>query len=200
MKLVAVTNGEMEETDLVRTILDLAEVVDLIILREKQKTVSGYLSFVRNLLESGVPKQKLCVHKHMDVAGLTGVDHLHLPENGAAVNKVRKIYPHLTVGVSVHTIDAAIQAEEEGADYVMYGHVYSTSSKKGRTPRGIGNVANLTGVLSIPVVAIGGIHPGKVKELTAIGVEGIAVMSGIFSAEDPLEAADRYKRKGLYDG
>ena len=71
-------------------------------------------------------------------------------------------------------------------DYVLYGHCFETNSKKGKVPNGIQPIIDMKKELKIPVYAIGGITINKIKSLQQVKADGIAVMSGIFSAEDPL--------------
>lgn len=96
-------------------------------------------------------------------------------------------------GRSVHTIEQAIQGEQEGLDYLFYGHIYSTSSKPGVPARGIDQLRQLCAAVHIPVIAIGGIQPQHAEELMRAGAAGIAVMSGIFTADDPAEQAAAYR-------
>ncbi|WP_082096626.1 thiamine phosphate synthase [Paenibacillus wulumuqiensis] len=96
-------------------------------------------------------------------------------------------------GRSVHTTAHAIQAEQEGMDYLFYGHIYKTPSKRGVPARGIHQLHQLCGAVHIPVIAIGGIQPQHAEELVRAGAAGIAVMSGIFAADDPAEQAAAYR-------
>ena len=197
MVLVAVTNGKLEEGRLGVVIKEIAPYVHWIILRENQKTPQAYLSFVKHLLESGVHKQKLCIHDRVDIACLSGINKVHLPEKGLPVRDVKASFPFLKIGVSVHSVEAARQAEEQGADYAMFGHIYQTASKEGIEPRGLEELEKITGQLHIPVIAIGGITPERVSCLYEKGASGAAVMSGIFNEDDPLKAVRTYKKEEL---
>ncbi|MFG6117994.1 thiamine phosphate synthase [Thalassobacillus sp. B23F22_16] len=201
MKLVAVTNGKMRRQTLSAAIAEIEPLVDLIILRETHMNDADYQSIVEGLIASGVNRDKLCIHSRLDVAGETGAPNIHLKEKGSGVTKVKQTDPSLKVGVSVHSLQAAKQAEEEGADYVMFGHVYATSSKKGMEPRGLEELESITSSIDIPVIAIGGITPDRILEIQEAGAAGVAVMSGIFEAAQPLQAVKRYvKELTIHEG
>ncbi|WP_085507087.1 thiamine phosphate synthase [Thalassobacillus devorans] len=201
MKLVAVTNGKMETRELSAAIEEIEPLVDSIILREPHMAEDDYQWMVEELIVRGVDRAKLCVHCRLDVAGKTGVLNLHLKEKGSGVTKVKQADSSLKVGVSVHSLQAARQAEEEGADYVMFGHVYATDSKKGMAPRGIEELESITSSIDIPVIAIGGIIPDRIVEIQKAGAAGVAVMSGIFEAAQPLQAVKRYvKELTIHEG
>lgn len=193
MKLIAVTDGNMAEAELVETVQTIAPYVDFIILREKQKSPRAYLTFVNRLLAAGVAKDRLCIHEHAVICAITGVNRLHLPENSLPVNKIKQLFPSLTIGVSVHTLPKAVEAEQNGADYVMYGHVYATASKKGMEPRGIKQLEKIISSVYLPVIAIGGINVTKMEELAQVNADGIAIMSAVFSQDNPLEAVKRLR-------
>ncbi|WP_028782194.1 thiamine phosphate synthase [Thalassobacillus devorans] len=194
MKLVAVTNGRVEAGAWSR-VKEIEPLVDSIILREPHMGDADYQAMVEKLIASGADRDKLCIHSRVEIACKTGVPNLHLKEKGSGVKSVKQAHPFLKVGISVHSLQAARQAEAEGADYVMFGHVYATNSKKGLEPRGIDELKYITSSIDIPVIAIGGITPDKLQELQGISAAGIAVMSGIFGDAHPLQAVKRYVKE-----
>ncbi|MFG6115693.1 thiamine phosphate synthase [Halobacillus sp. MO56] len=201
MKLVAVANGRLEAGPLAAVIEEFAPLVDSIILREPHMAEVDYQLMVEKLIASGIDRDKLCIHSRLDVACKTGVPNLHLKEKGSGVKKVKQASSSMKVGVSVHSLQAARQAEEEGADYVMFGHVYATNSKKGMEPRGIEELEAITSSIDIPVIAIGGITPARLQEILEAGAAGVAVMSGIFEDAQPLKAVKRYvKELTIHEG
>ncbi|GGF27369.1 thiazole tautomerase [Halobacillus andaensis] len=195
MRLTAVTNGQLDETRLRKVLKEITPFVDAILVREKQKPPQEYLALVKALIADGIPKEKLWIHSRTDIACMTGVHHLHLPEKGVTVREVKESYPFLKVGQAVHSLSAAKQAEEEGADYVMFGHIFPTDSKKGRKARGVEELKEVTSTLCIPVIAIGGITIERMKDLHAAHAKGAAVMSGIINAAAPAEAVRQYQKE-----
>ena len=104
---------------------------------------------------------------------------------------MKENFPQLLLGNSIHSYEEGQQAKENGADYVLYGHVFPSQSKPGKTPKGLEELARLT-QLDIPVIAIGGITPENTGQVLQAGSKGIAVMSGVLDAHDPKAAVKAY--------
>ncbi|WP_191273993.1 thiazole tautomerase TenI [Neobacillus kokaensis] len=192
MEILAITDDQYHVKELASKIMQIQNYVDYIHIREKSKTARELLTLLELLQESGVPKRKIVVHDRLDVALVTGIENIHLPGHGLTINRVREKFPFMRIGCSVHSYEEARKSEQDGVDYVMYGHVFETNCKAGLAPRGLEELHKIKERLSIPVFAIGGITPDRMNE---IKVDGIAVMSGIFSAENPAEAARDYSEK-----
>jgi thiazole tautomerase (transcriptional regulator TenI) len=131
-----------------------------------------------------------------DLAELPGIGGIHLPERMLGTLPVgpASLSERPLVGVSVHSADAARTAAVAGADYVIAGHVFQTGSKPGQAGRGLRFIEEVTGSVSIPVIAIGGITPDNVTDVMTAGAYGVAVLSGILAAADPAQAARDYRR------
>ena len=138
---------------------------------------------------------RLLINDRADIAGPVGAFGVHLPENGMPVPAARKAMGGRgIIGVSTHDPDKARWAEDEGADFVTYGPVYFTPSKAAYgEPVGLQNLETVTRLLSIPVFAIGGILPNRVKPCVEAGAHGVAVISGILSAPDVMAAVKEYR-------
>lgn len=195
MELHAVTNDSLSVSELINQIKAVEPEVDFIHIRERSKTASELVHLVKQLLAEGVPKEKLIINDRVDVALLTNIHRVHLPGHSFSPKELRQKFPHLHAGVSVHSIEEAKAAEKNGAEYVIFGHVYATACKPGRKARGIKLVEELTSALSIPVVVIGGITPDRLPELMHIDLKGIAVMSGIFTHPQPRKMAQAFSQK-----
>nr|WP_245347804.1 thiamine phosphate synthase [Oceanobacillus polygoni] len=124
---------------------------------------------------------------------LQDIPNLHLPEYGLPVKIVKQQYPHLRVGCSVHSFEKAKDAEEAGADYVIYGHCFETNSKRGITPNGIVPISQMKKELRIPVYGIGGITLDKVPLMKQAKADGVAIMSGIFYTDAPIAVTKKYR-------
>ncbi|UOQ42832.1 thiamine phosphate synthase [Halobacillus salinarum] len=196
MQITAVTNGVLSYQRLLAILPEIEDALKYIVIREKQVTKVEYLQLMENLIEKGVPKHKLIVHQHVDLAIKLEIPTLHLPEIGPSVKNIKFMYPHLKVGVSVHSLASAQEKEKEGADYLMYGHVFQTASKTNLAPKGLASLRQLTDSISVPVIAIGGITPSSLGQLGKAGAQGAAVMSGIFDHPDPRSSAEQYQREG----
>ncbi|MER3125738.1 thiazole tautomerase TenI [Bacillus pumilus] len=195
MELHAVTNDSLPVDELSKQIKAITSEVDFIHIRERSKTASELVNLVKHLLLEGVPKEKLVINDRVDVALLTNIHRVHLPGHSFSPKELRKKFPHLHAGVSVHSLEEAKAAEKNGAEYVMFGHVYETTCKPGLQARGVQLVKELTSALSIPVVAIGGLTPDRIPEMRLTNVKGIAVMSGIFTHREPRIMAQAFSKK-----
>jgi thiazole tautomerase (transcriptional regulator TenI) len=154
------------------------------------------LYLLLQLLRQGkVREEKIVVHDRLDLALLAGIPNVHLPGHGLPVQHVKKKFPELRIGRSVHSFDEAKTAAQEGADYVVFGHLYETRCKEGVPGRGLDEYSRIKNVLDIPVYAIGGITLSKLDLLQQANAAGAAVMSGIFDSEDPGDSALQYSRK-----
>jgi thiazole tautomerase (transcriptional regulator TenI) len=192
VKLMAVTDDRQSVRDLASKIIAIKDMVDIVQIREKTKTAQEIITLLQYLEEGGVEKDKIILNDTLDIALLMGIQSVHLPEKGLPVKMVKQNYPHIRVGRSVHSYEGAKKAERDGADYVLYGHCFETDSKKGKTPNGIQPILKMKQELRIPVYAIGGITLNKIDTLQQVKADGIAVMSGIFSAENPFSSTKQY--------
>ncbi|MCS7300561.1 MAG: thiamine phosphate synthase, partial [Fimbriimonadales bacterium] len=86
------------------------------------------------------------------------------------------------------------RAAAEGCDYLLVGTMYPTQSHPDNLPEGISLLQAIRGAVSIPLIAVGGITPERVAECLQAGAQGVAVISGIADAPDPLQAAQAYAR------
>ncbi|NNU94479.1 thiazole tautomerase TenI [Geobacillus sp. NFOSA3] len=168
--------------------------VDAIHVREKMKTAREISEFLTALIKQGVPPRKIIVNDRIDVAVVFGVKGVQLAHHSLSVRKVKHHFPSLSIGCSVHSIAEAMEAEESGADYCIYGHVFATGSKVGVPPRGIESLRSVVNHVNIPVIAIGGIHSNNAEQVLKAGAHGIAVMSAVFFAEDPVGEAKKLKK------
>lgn len=145
------------------------------------------------LAGTGVP---LLVNDRPDAALACGADGVHLGQDDAPVPEARRLLgPAATIGVSVNTVDEALRAEREGADYVGAGPAYATATKATGLPvlgpEGIGAIKR---AVRIPVVAIGGIGPANAAALARAGADGIAVVSAVLGAPDARRAAEELRK------
>ncbi|WIG48135.1 thiazole tautomerase TenI [Bacillus halotolerans] len=195
MELHAITDDRKPVEDLARSIIAIQDEVDFIHIRERSKSAADILKLLELISEGGVDKQKLVMNGRVDIALFSNIHRVQLPSSSFSPKQVRARFPHLHIGRSVHSLEEALQAEKEDADYVLFGHVFETDCKQGLEGRGVSLLSEIKQRISIPVIAIGGMTPARLREVKQAGSGGIAVMSGIFSSDDPLEAARRYSRK-----
>lgn len=99
-------------------------------------------------------------------------------------------------GVSVHSVDEAVEAEKMGVDYVIAGHIFETDCKKGLAPRGLDFLKQVCNAVKIPVYAIGGINADNINSVAQAGADGACIMSGFMMCENPAEYMEKL-RKGV---
>ena len=134
-------------------------------------------------------RDRIVVHGEPRVAGSYGIQWLHL---GASWLEQTPPFARFTrVGISVHSLWEAIEAESLGADYVSFGHVFPTGSHPGTPGRDVAALAEVVERLDIPVLAVGGIDHVNVTRVLATGCAGIAVLSAIVDYADPAYAASK---------
>ncbi|APH05898.1 thiazole tautomerase TenI [Bacillus weihaiensis] len=193
MELHVITDGKQTIESLTEKILMIHREVDFIHIREKQKSAAEIMEIVTKLREKGVPTDKLIVNDRLDVALLQGLSRVHLPGSSFSIQEVKHYQPTIRIGRSVHSIEEAKKSEQDGADYLLYGHIFSTHSKEGLEPRGIDELKKICRSVSIPVIAIGGMTAETIK-LIPDKVHGVAVMSSVMGSDDPLQAVKHLKK------
>jgi thiamine-phosphate pyrophosphorylase len=136
--------------------------------------------------ERGLP---FIVNDHLDIALAVGADGLHLGQRDFSVATARRLLPlDKVIGCSTKTEEQAIKAETEGADYLAVGSLYPTTTKVETILVGIERLREIKSVVSLPVVAIGGINRENAAEVVGAGANALAVISAVLSAEDVEEA------------
>ena len=131
------------------------------------------------------------VNDHVDIAVLCEADGVHVGQSDMAAGKVRALIgPDKILGVSAQTVEDALLAEREGADYLGVGAVFPTGTKTDANAVSYDTLREICAAVSIPVIAIGGITRDNVARLSGSGIVGVAVVSAIFAQPD-IPAATR---------
>ncbi|MFL6559904.1 MAG: thiazole tautomerase TenI [Bacillus sp. (in: firmicutes)] len=190
-ELHIISNGRMPIEQLCEIVSEIHPYITAIHLREKQKTAKELFQAVQRLTNENIPLSKIIINDRVDVACVTRARGVQLAFHSLDAALVKENFPQLLLGNSIHSYEEGEQAKENDADYVLYGHVFSSHSKPGKTPKGLEELARLT-QLDIPVIAIGGITPENTGQVLQAGSKGIAVMSGVLDAHDPLAAVKAY--------
>lgn len=193
MKLHVITDGKKTNEELTDILRSIHPYVDRIHIREKEKTARELAELLKQILKSGVPSNKIIVNDRVDVAHAFSLRGAQLAFHSLDVTFVKRAFPQLEIGCSVHSLEEAVNAEKNGADFLLYGHIFSTSSKLGQQPRGLANLKKMVENSSVPIIGIGGITPKNTKQIAEAGASGIAVMSGILDSINPIEVAKKYQ-------
>jgi thiamine-phosphate pyrophosphorylase len=157
--------------------------VNAVQLREKDMPRRGLLDLAMRLREISRGRALLIVNSAADVALECEADGVHLPEDAQMIDSP------LLIGRSVHSVEAAVRAEAEGADYVIAGPVFETRSHEGRRPAGLELIRKMYEVVGVPIVGIGGIDYQRAATVVRAGAQGIAVISAILAAPSARMAA-----------
>lgn len=162
----------------------------LIQLREKQLHYDDFL-------EQAIKIKKITAQYHIpfiindnvEIALAVDADGVHVGQKDMQANMVRKkLGENKIIGVSVQTVEQALSAEKNGADYLGVGAVFSTSTKQDASEVSFETLQNICKAVSIPVVAIGGINIKNIAKLKNSGIDGVAVVSAIFAQKDITKA------------
>lgn len=137
----------------------------------------------------------LVVDDDIEAVKMSGVDGVHVGQSDATCAEARAILgPDAIVGVSVRTTEEARAAEAAGASYLGVGAVFGTDTKADADAVPLEALADICRAVAIPVVAIGGITAARVPGLAGTGIDGVAVVSALFSAPDIEQAAEELRR------
>ena len=129
------------------------------------------------------------VNDSVEIAMKCDADGVHVGQSDIKGRDIRAmIGEEKILGISAGTVEEAVAAEKAGADYIGVGAVFGTSTKKNARTMSVELLREICTSVTIPVVAIGGIGMKNISQLNGSGVDGVAVVSAIFAAEDPGKA------------
>ncbi|MDF2943199.1 MAG: thiamine phosphate synthase [Herbinix sp.] len=170
--------------------------VTFVQIREKNLSFEEYVALGKEIKEvTDKYHVPYVINDDVEVAIACGADGVHVGQQDMEASDVReKIGADMILGVSVQTVEQAVLAEEKGADYLGVGAVFSTSTKLDADAVSFETLKAICSVVSIPVVAIGGISKETIMKLKGSGVDGVAVVSAIF-AQDDIYAETKELRK-----
>lgn len=164
-------------------------------LREKNCTSREFYELalsVKNITDYyGVP---LIINDRLDIAAAVNADGVHLGQKDLPANIARAVLGESKIiGVSANNLEAALKAENDGADYLGVGAVFVTGTKKDTKPVSTESLKEICSQVKIPVVAIGGIKRDNITLLNGTGISGVAVISSVIGKPDIASAARELK-------
>ena len=185
------STGFSEEEFLQRTEAALQGGVTLLQLREKEKSTREYLSLakkVHKLTERyGIP---LIIDDRLDVAMAVDAEGVHLGQSDMPIDIARSIFGQdKIIGATAKTVPQALEAYEQGADYLGVGAIYPTTTKVKTILTSTDTLRDICDAVPIPVNAIGGLNKDNIDVLQGIPIAGVCVVSAIMKAADPKQAA-----------
>ncbi|MCB2342588.1 thiamine phosphate synthase [Clostridium estertheticum] len=192
-KLLAITNRHLCNNDFLQQIQSICSLNEKntmiksvsIVLREKDLSENDYKNLATKVLEICKKNNTECIlHTYYKVARELNCKKIHLPLH------VLKSKPDICkefneVGVSIHSVNEAIEAVNLGATYIIAGHIFATNCKKDVPPRGLSFLSSVCSSINIPVYAIGGILPANAQKAINAGADAVCIMSGLMTCENP---------------
>lgn len=167
--------------------------ISTIHLRERDLSTRELVALAREMQAVTVSsRSQLLINDRIDIAlAMEGVG-VHLRSNSLPPSVARRLLgPQRLMGISVHSVEEAVQAESQGADYIVLGPIYETPSKQMfGPPLGIQTLEEACRLVRIPIVGIGGVTAERAREIRHAGAFGVAVITAILGADD-VESATR---------
>lgn len=186
-KLLSVTARTLCKEDfLARVDAICAAGIDGIILREKDLSEVSYRSLASDVLQICRDRETPCaLHTYPAAAQQLHAKALHLPLQAflSLGEAEKRAFP--TIGVSCHSLDDVIAAQDGGCSYVTLGHIFATDCKRGLPGRGLDFLTDVCRHASVPVYAIGGIDKDNIARVRDAGASGACIMSGLMACPNP---------------
>lgn len=166
-------------------------------LRERDLPTTELLSLAQAIQDVNTPRSvPLLINDRVDLMLALNLDGVHLRSNSLPTHVVRELIgPRRLIGVSTHSAEDVQRANQNGADYVVFGPIFDTPSKRSfGPPLGLARLTEVCRRSSIPVFAIGGITCERVGDVRRAGAHGIAVIGALLTRDDIGEAVKDFTR------
>lgn len=191
------STGYSEEEFLYRVEQALQGGATLLQLREKEKSTREYITLAEKV--HSISKRynvPLIIDDRVDVALAVGAEGVHVGQSDMPVSLARKLMGNgKIVGATAKTVPQAVEAYEQGADYLGVGAIYPTTTKVKTILTSTSTLRDICAAVPIPVNAIGGLNKGNIDVLVGIPIAGICVVSAIMKSADPKQAATELKAR-----
>ena len=166
--------------------------VTLIQLREKERSTREYIALAKKVhalsQQFGVP---LIIDDRVDVALASGAEGVHLGQSDMQIDAARKIVgDDFIIGATTKTVEQALEAYRQSADYLGVGAIYPTTTKVKTVLTSTETLDKICKAVPIPVNAIGGLNKDNIDVLKGIDIKGVCAVSAIMKAPDPKTAAE----------
>ena len=195
---MVITSGKLRGNELVKHITALSAAgVKAIQLREKKLQAGDLLLIAKTAISKiGNSDTKLIVNERLDIAILSGTAGIHSASNGIDNLYIRKFAPGLISGKSVHSAKEAVKAEKDGYSYILFGPVFRTPAKvKYGKPQGLKKLGEVCSSVKIPVFAVGGINPQRIKKCINAGAYGVAAIREFAGTKNIKKAVKEFRKE-----
>jgi thiamine-phosphate pyrophosphorylase len=159
------------------------QVVQLRAKKQAPAEITGLAAELHRITSAaGVP---LVINDHPAIAREVGAEGVHVGQADISISEGRRLSgANMFVGRSTHSVDQAIRAAEEGADYIGFGPLFATPTKPDYTPIGLEQIARVHQLVQLPIFCIGGIKRDNLTQVTAAGARRVVIVSGLLQARD----------------
>ena len=197
--LVTDSTGFLEEDFLARVEKACRGGITLLQLREKERSGREYFRLALKVKEIAnryhIP---LLIDDRVDIAIAAGADGVHVGQSDLPVKEARRLLgPHKIIGATAKTVPQALEAQEQGADYLGVGAIFPTTTKVVTILTPVETLNQICRAVSIPVAAIGGLNAQNLSVLQNSPISGVSVVSAIMKQQDPEKAARELKKAVL---
>lgn len=197
-RLLFITDRQLAPRDSLETVVDAAceAGVRAVQLREKDLDSRSLFDLAVRLREiTSAHGARLLVNDRVDIALAARADGIHKPEDGFPVVAARRFLgDDKLIGASTHSLERAAEMQTAGADFVTFGPVFETPSKKKYgPPQGLDALRRVAGALDTPVFALGGVTPQRAVACIEAGAAGVAVISAIAASSDIKSAVGEFR-------
>ena len=160
--------------------------VNMVQLRDSKKSSGELYSLANDIRSTSFRKALFIVNDRIDVAIASEADGVQLKGSSMTVTDTRRICGEkMFIGRSVHRLDAAIRAQNQGADFLLGGTIFESDTHPGIDPNGLEFLSSLREKIHIPIIAVGGVTPKNAIDCIRAGAQGVAVIRAFTNNKDP---------------
>ena len=184
--------GYVEESDVSHVAKQMVEgCVDMIQLRGKGKSLDELTGYAARLHEiTARSSTPLIVNDHAEIASRVPVEGVHVGQDDDSIEVARRKARRIVlIGKSTHSLDQALAAQHEGADYIGFGPIFATPTKPDYAPIGLADIKRVHADVSLPIFCIGGINIGNLQSVIDAGAKRVVMVSALLKAHSIVDYA-----------
>ena len=184
--------GYVQESDITHVAEQMIEgCVDMIQLRGKGKSLDELTGYAARLHEiTARSSTPLIVNDHAEIASRVPVEGVHVGQDDDSIEVARRKAGRIgLIGKSTHSLDQALAAQHEGADYIGFGPIFATPTKPDYAPIGLADIKRVHADVSLPIFCIGGINIGNLQSVIDAGAKRVVMVSALLKAHSIVDYA-----------
>jgi len=192
-----VTDRDLMSTETLEEAVEQAIIGGCTLVQLREKDCSSFDFYNTAVKVKGITDKynvPLLINDRLDIALAVDAAGVHVGQSDLPATVVRKIVGEdKIIGVSTGSLEQALKAQKDGADYIGVGAMYATGTKKDANSTSMEELKKIRENISLPIVVIGGINKERIKDFDGIGIDGLAIVSAIISQKDIGEATRKLK-------